>query len=55
MTSAFVVQLVLLGFYAALTVMFALNRATWPLSLYYAGCIVKDAGVAVLGWFATHG
>lgn len=54
MTTAFVVQLVLLGFYLALTVMFAADQKTWPMSLYYAGCIVKDGGVLILGWWASH-
>jgi hypothetical protein len=51
---AFVVQLTLLGFYFALSVMFSAKRETWPMSLYYAGCIVKDAGVFILGWWMTH-
>jgi hypothetical protein len=54
MTLAFGVQLALLGFYLALAVLFALDRVTWPMSLYYAGCIVKDAGVFVLGWILAH-
>jgi hypothetical protein len=53
MTSAFVIQVALLGFYLALSVMFAAKRETWPMSLYYAGCIVKDAGVLILGWLLT--
>jgi hypothetical protein len=54
MSLAFIVQLVLIGFYLCLTVMFMAKRETWPMSLYYAGCIVKDAGVFILGWWATH-
>jgi hypothetical protein len=46
----FVIQGVLLAFYLALTVLFSLRRSTWPLSIYYAGCLVKDAGVFILGW-----
>jgi hypothetical protein len=50
MTAAFAVQLVLLAFYFALAVLFALRRDTLPMSLYYAGCLVKDSGVLILGW-----
>ena len=39
---------VLLVQYAALAVAFSLNRKTWPIALYYLGCVVKDAGVLIL-------
>ena len=54
MSAAFITQIVLLGFYFALSVMFAAKRETWPLSLYYGGCIVKDGGVLILGLWASH-
>lgn len=54
MNAAFWLQAALLGAYVVLAILFALERATWPVALYYAGCVVKDAGVAVLGWWASH-
>ncbi len=47
---AFWIQTVLLGFYLVLAVLFSLERVTWPMALYYAGCVVKDSGVLILGW-----
>lgn len=55
MTAAFWINAVLLGFYVALAVLYGLQRVTWPMALYYVGCLVKDAGVIVLGWWASHG
>ena len=54
MDKAFAVQAVLIVFYLVLTAMFARKRATWPMSVYYLGCFVKDAAVFALGWFLTH-
>ena len=49
-------QLVLIVAYALLAVLFALHKKTWPVSLYYVGCFVKDTGVFALAfwmkWFA---
>lgn len=48
----FVIQGVLIAFYVALAVLFAREKKTWPLALYYIGCFVKDSGVLLLGvWF----
>jgi len=49
----FVIQAVLIGFYLVLAVLFGLEKKTWPLSLYYMGCFVKDSGVIVLGWLVV--
>jgi hypothetical protein len=42
--------------YAILAALFSLHRNTWPVSLYYVGCFVKDTGVFALAflmrWFA---
>ena len=46
----FIIQIVLIGFYLVLAVLFGLERKSWPMSLYYIGCFVKDSGVLVLGW-----
>jgi hypothetical protein len=48
--AAFWIQGALLIFYLVLTILFALKRETLPMSLYYAGCVVKDSGVLILGW-----
>jgi hypothetical protein len=49
-------QLVLIVAYALLAVLFALHKKTWPVSLYYVGCFVKDTGVFALAflmkWFS---
>ena len=49
-------QLVLIVAYALLAVLFVLHRKTWPVSLYYVGCFVKDTGVFALAflmkWFS---
>jgi len=49
-------QLVLIVAYALLAVLFALHKKTWPVSLYYVGCLVKDTGVFALAflmkWFS---
>jgi len=48
-------QLVLIVAYALLAGLFALHKKTWPVSLYYVGCFVKDIGVFALAflmkWF----
>ena len=48
-------QLVLIVAYALLAVLFALHKKTWPVSLYYVGCFVKDTSVFALAflmkWF----
>jgi hypothetical protein len=48
-------QLALIVIYALLAVLFALHKKTWPVSLYYVGCFVKDTGVFALAflmkWF----
>lgn len=51
--SAYWIQGVLIGFYVVLAVMFGYNRKTWPLSAYYIGCFIKDAGVMALAILAT--
>jgi hypothetical protein len=49
-------QLVLIVAYALLAVLFGLHKKTWPVSLYYVGCLVKDTGVFALAflmkWFS---
>ena len=49
-------QLVLIVAYDLLVVLFALHKKTWPVSLFYVGCFVKDAGVFALAflmkWFS---
>jgi hypothetical protein len=49
-------QVVLIVAYALLAVLFGLHRKTWPVSLYYIGCFVKDTGVFALAflmkWFS---
>jgi len=47
----FLIQCVLIVFYVVLAAMFARERKTWPLSVYYIGCSVKDSGVLALGYF----
>lgn len=54
MTFAFAAQLVLIVFYIVLTVAFARRRTTWPMSVYYLGCFIKDTAVFALGWYLTH-
>lgn len=48
-------QALLIVAYALLAVLFALHKKTWPVSLYYIGCFVKDTGVFALAfltkWF----
>ena len=48
-------QAALIVAYALLAVLFALHKKTWPVSLYYIGCFVKDTGVFALAflmkWF----
>ena len=51
----FIIQAVLIGFYVVLAVLFGLERKTWPMSVYYVGCFVKDSGVLVLGWMIVAG
>jgi hypothetical protein len=50
------VQVVLIVAYALLAGLFALHKKTWPVSLYYVGCFVKDTGVFALAfmmkWFS---
>jgi len=43
-------QVVLIVAYALLAVLFALHKKTWPVSLYYIGCFVKDTGVFALAF-----
>jgi hypothetical protein len=50
-----IIQAVLIGFYVILAVLFGLEKKTWPMSIYYAGCFVKDSGVLVLGWMIATG
>ena len=50
----FVIQVVLIGFYLLLAVLFGLEKKTWPMSLYYIGCFVKDSGVIILGWLVVE-
>lgn len=49
-------QLLLILAYAMLAVLFGLHNKTWPVSLYYVGCFVKDTGVFALAflmkWFS---
>jgi hypothetical protein len=46
------IQGVLICFYVILAVLFAQEKKTWPMSLYYIGCFIKDSGVLILGlWF----
>jgi hypothetical protein len=49
-------QITLIVAYAALAVLFGLHKKTWPVSLYYVGCFVKDTGVFALAflmkWFS---
>jgi hypothetical protein len=49
-------QVVLIVAYALLAGLFALHKKTWPVSLYYVGCFVKDTGVFALAfmmkWFS---
>lgn len=49
-------QLALIFAYALLAVLFGLHKKTWPVSLYYVGCFVKDTGVFALAflmkWFS---
>lgn len=48
-------QLILIVAYLILAILFAINKKTWPVSLYYVGCFVKDTGVFALAflmkWF----
>jgi hypothetical protein len=48
-------QVVLIVAYALLAVLFAFHKKTWPVSLYYIGCFVKDTGVFAVAflmkWF----
>ena len=48
-------RLALIVAYVLLAVLFALYKKTWPVSLYYVGCFVKDTGVFALAflmrWF----
>lgn len=54
MTVAFAAQITLIVAYLVLTVLFAFQRITWALSLYYLGCFVKDSGVLILGWLLVN-
>jgi hypothetical protein len=49
-------QVALIIAYAMLAALFALHKKTWPVSLYYVGCFVKDTGVFALAflmkWFS---
>lgn len=45
----FIIQLALNLFYVVLSVLFAMDKKTWPLAIYYFGCLVKDSGVLALG------
>lgn len=49
------VQIILIGMYLLAAILFSLNKRTWPVSLYYIGCFVKDTGVFALAflmrWF----
>lgn len=49
----FAIMAALLTFYALLTLRFAWSQKTWPLAIYYAGCLVKDSGVMILGLFLS--
>lgn len=48
-------QIGLIVLYALLAGLFAAHKKTWPISLYYVGCFVKDTGVFALAfamkWF----
>lgn len=44
-----VIQAVLIVFYIVLAVLFARDKKTWPIALYYVGCFIKDSGVLMLG------
>lgn len=54
MTVAFATQAALIVVYLVLTVLFSFQRVTWPMSLYYLGCFVKDSGVLILGWLLVN-
>lgn len=47
----FYIQIGLIIIYLILAIAFATNKKTYPLSLYYVGCFVKDAAVFVLAWW----
>jgi hypothetical protein len=49
-TFAKTAQLLLIVAYALLAMLFALHKKTWPVSLYYVGCFVKDMGVFALAF-----
>lgn len=44
-------QVGLLFVYGALAALFALHKKTWPIALYYIGCLVKDSSVYILSLF----
>lgn len=54
MDKAFVVQILLLGFYALLTILFGFKKPTWPLAVYYLGCLIKDGAVMALALWKTY-
>jgi hypothetical protein len=45
----FVIQGVLIVFYLGLSILFAREKKTLPMALYYLGCFIKDSGVLILG------
>lgn len=49
----FAIMAALLIFYVVLAVVFSLQKKTWPIAIYYIGCLVKDTGVLFLGWILT--
>jgi len=51
MEFAKIAQIVLLVFYGVLAIAFAKTKE-WPISIYYAGCLVKDLSVYILAFFS---
>jgi hypothetical protein len=47
-------KLVLIVAYVLLAVLFAFHKKTWPISLYYVGCFVKDTGVFALAFLVKR-
>lgn len=49
-------QIALIISYALLATLFGLHKKTWPVSVYYAGCFIKDTSVFALAflmkWFS---
>ena len=51
MTGPYWLQLALVCTYLILALWFAQEAVTWPLSAYYAGCVIKDAAVMALALY----